>query len=273
MRNLMIGAAASAVAALALGAAEAAVTYTADASTTLTLVSVANTTNADAGTAEFVFAVSTSLDGEGSETTGDATANTSFLLEPSDDGLGLIQNGLAAGDTVVNAGSVSGAARDGTSSAFVSTAGDMFMQNLSLTDTFEVTFELTYDLFASAVVGALGGESAEAGAFATVESSIIGDVTGTVLQDGVSTALSDLVLDLALQPTGADGALSESGTLLLTFVLAPGAAVNMFMFADVLGNGVGIADMDANPVPLPGALGFMLMGAAGAAGLRRRARG
>ena len=144
------------------------------------------------------------------------------------------------------------------------------MQNLSLTDTFEVTFELTFDLFASAVVGSLGTESAEAGAFATVESALTGDVTGTVLQDGISTVLSELVLDIALQPTGADGELSESGSILLTFVLAPGAAVNMFMFADVLGNGVGMADMDVNPVPLPGALGFMLLGAAGVAGLRRR---
>ena len=269
-KNLMIGAAAVATAAFGASAAEASAIYSADATTTLTLVSVTNTTDADAGDSELQFAIGTSLDQEGADTTGDATASTDFLLSPFENGSGVIQNSLAPNDTVTNAGFVSGTAADGTSNAFVSTAGDMFMENLSLTDTFEVTFELTYDLFASAMTDDPSVESASAGAFALVQSDLLGDVTGSITQDGVSSALAELVLDLALEPTAADGALSDSGSILLTFVVSPGAAVNMFMFADVLGNGVGVADMGANPVPLPGALGFMVFGAAGLAGLRKR---
>lgn len=269
IKTLMIGAAALAMTAFAATSADAAALYSADATTTLTLVSVTNTTNAGAGDGELEFAISTSLDEEGSEMDGDATASTDFRLDPT--GNGFIQNSLAVGSSLTNSGSVMGAANDGTSSAFVSTSGDLVIENLSFTDTFEVTFELSFDLFASADADT-DADNANAGAFATVESALFGGATGTILQGGVSTALSNVVLDLALEPTAADGSLSEAGTLLITYVVAPGAAVEMFMFADVLGNAVGVAGsgMDADAVPLPGALGFMVFGAAGLAGLKKR---
>lgn len=268
-KTLMIGAAALAMTAFGATAANATATYSAEAITTLTLVSVTNTTNADNGDGELEFAIATSLDEEGSDTDGDATAMTDFLFEPTGDGL--VQNSLGVGTSLTNQGSVTGTATDGTSSAFVSTTGDLVIDNLSFTDTFEVTFELSFDLFATASVDG-DGESANAGAFATVESELFGGATGTVTQGGISTALSETVLALALEPTGADGTLSDAGTLLITFVVVPGAAVEMFMFADVLGNAMGMADldMDADVVPLPGALGFMAFGAAGLAGLKRR---
>ena len=270
-KHLMIGAAAAATI-LGASGAQAAAVYSADATTTLTLVSVTNTTTPEAGDSEFGIAILTSLDQEGSDTTGDATASTDFTLDPFEDGFGVIQNGLAAGETLSNGGSVTGTAADGTSDAFVSTAGEMSFTNLSLTDTFEVTFELGFDLFASASVDNAMNESASAIGAVLAEASLFGDVTGTVERDGISTALSNVVLDLALEATGADGTLADAGSLLLTFVVAPGAGVDMFMFADVLGGGVGVADIDMNPnpIPLPGALGFMLVGAAGLAGLRKR---
>ena len=270
-KHLMIGAAAAALGLFATEAAATAV-YDAGSSTTLTLVSVTNTTGE--GDSEIQFAVSTSLDEEGTETDGEATAETGFTLNPSaGDALGVIQNGLAPGEFVSNAGTVSGTATDGTSSGFVSTAGDMFVENLSQTDTFEVTFELTYDMFASASVDDTDAEIANASAFVTVDSELLDGATGTLTQDGVvSELLSGVVLELALEPAAGEGMLSESASALITFVIAPGAAVNMFMFADVLGNGTGVAmmDMDPDAVPLPGALGFMVLGAAGLAKLRRR---
>ena len=268
-KHLMIGAAAT-FALTAASAAHASAVYDARASTTLTMTAVTNTTTTGSQ-AGLEFAVGTGVEGDDTETTGDATAETSFELRPSDaDALGLIRNSLALGETLSNTGSVTGVATDGTSSATVLTDGSIFMENLSLTDTFEVTFELTYDMSASTGIE-FDGESASATSFVQVDTELLG-ATGTLTEGGVvSEVLSGTVLSLALEPVQGDEALSASASILLTFVLSPGTAVNMFMFADAEGNAIGIADVDMDVVPLPGALGFMLFGAAGLAGMRRRA--
>ena len=272
-KHLMIGTAATVALTASLAAASAAhasAVYDASASTTLTMTSVTNTTTTGSE-AGLEFAVETGIEGDDTETTGDATAETSFELRPSGtDALGLIRNSLALGETLSNTGSVTGMATDGESSAFVLTDGSLFMENLSLTDTFEVTFELTYEMSASASVE-FDGESASATSFIRVDSDLLDGATGTFEQDGViNEVLSGTIPELALEPAQGDEALSASASILRTFVLAPGTAVNMCMFADAEGSAVGMADMTMDAVPLPGALGFMVFGAAGLAGLRRR---
>lgn len=270
-KHLMISAAAVAMTAFAASQASATAVYTADTTTALTLLNVSNTTGS--GDSELQFAMSTNLAEESSDTSGDASADTDSTLVPNSDGdsFGVIQNSFAVGETLSNSASVSGSAVDGMSSANVFTDADMFVENLSLTDTFEISFELTYDMFASAMTDGMDGESASAESFVQVTTELFDGVTGTIEQDGViSEILSGIVLELALDPSAGDGDMSESASILLTFVLEPLSAVNMFMFADALGNATGVAMMDADAVPLPGALGFMVVGAAGLAGLRKR---
>ena len=263
-KTLLIGTAACVLGLAAAPAAHAAVVYEASATTTLTLVSVTNNTNAEAGDSELAFAVNAFVRAEDVILSGDATGETETRLNPNS-----IDNALAAGESVSNGGTVRGRATDGTSEAFVDTFGEMTVSNLSATDTLTVQMELSFSLAAFASLDNALGETADIGAFATIESSIVGDVDATVEQGGVATALSDAVLAFALESSGGDADLSDSATLLITFVLAPGAAVDMFMRADVFGFAEGMV-ADADAVPLPGAFGLMAAGLVGIGAARRR---
>lgn len=249
--------AAALTAAGALTAANATAVYDADASATLSIVDIANMTNAEAGTDDVVVFAQAQVFDEDVATTGDATADAMADLFPS--GNGAVSE--LVGDTMVmNASFASGTAVDGTATSFNFTQGEMQVENTSFTDSFMISFELTYELTMTAMTDT-ADETAQAFA------GLVSDYTG---DDGLGEALSATLVDMVLDTTST---LTQSDTLMFDLLLNPGGFVNIFMTADAEGNAVGVAmdTMDPDVIPLPGALGFMAFGLAGAAAARRRA--
>lgn len=234
--------------------AHAEVMFAGSSGATLTLLGWNNLETGEWDTGDVVVTGGLSVDLDSAASTGaGATASSTPVV-----GINGNPAALGAGDTLDLSAAVAGAISGlGVSDAWALTSAFLDLSNASLTDAYQIFFSLDYSLFATS-------EASLVSETAFVQSSV------DVFTNG-GTIATDIIVSDALN---GGGIFTSGDTLFFSVVLAAGGLDTLNIFADALGNGIGVQPIPpppSTPVPEPGT-GLLVLAGLGGLAVRRRKR-